>query len=192
MQDDLRTLHHRVSELGTMPDPVFDPHAWLSLIKGSPDRFVSMMDSVFFTSSICDRVQLRSDSNQRGAFVCTECPDPQPCFKSEKSLILHKQGSHGRRSQMRFYAPQSGICAVCGVCLQTRLRLLKHLSDRRRDFCRSRIKDAMTPLSPSEVARLDSLDSAARKAARGLGHSSVPSTAQARTALGKRIGFCFG
>ena len=113
------------------------------------------------------------------------------CFASQKSLILHEQSQHGRRSALRYFAGADATCGACKVCFGTRLRLLKHLSDKRRPRCREVVVSSIVPLSDDEVLRLDELDRVARQDARNDGLSYVPSCSQIFKD-GKALGVCRG
>ena len=91
---------------------------------------------------------------------------------------------------MRFYAGADGVCPVCGVVLHTRLRLLKHPSDRRRPRCRQQALETVTPLAGDVVEKLDADDQAARRSAKAQGFACVPSYSQAVRADGKLTGCC--
>ena len=121
------------------------------------------------------------------SFPCDACGES---FASQKSLLLHQQSVHGRRSQMRLFADADGICPVCGVHLHTRLRLLKHLSDKRRPKCRSLVAYMVPPLPLDRVELLDREDRLARAASRGVGLNYVASSSQALRADGKMTGTC--
>ena len=72
----------------------------------------------------------------------------------------------------------------------TRIRLLKHLSDRRRPECRDFLfSELKPPLSEEEVLRLDELDRVTRRQSRHAGLSYVPSTSQL-VRNGKPSGIC--
>ena len=82
-------------------------------------------------------------------------------------------------------------CPVCKTEFVARLRVQAHLSDPRRDRCRSAIiadMDAFQRLNKEELSRLDELDREARKAARKEGHTHAIAVSSAFTAQGKRIG----
>ena len=103
-------------------------------------------------------------------FPCVLCPVPQPAFKSSKSLESHKRVVHGCRSNMRFYAPESGICYACQTNFNSRLRLLAHQVDSRRLKCRDTILQSNFPNLPeSEVQRLDICDRTYRRIAKRAG-----------------------
>ena len=117
------------------------------------------------------------------------CPAPHPAFRSSKALETHKRVVHGCRSNMRYYAPGSGICSSCGTNFNSRLRLLAHLVDSRRPKCRDRILQSHSPkLSEAEVSRLDELDRKLRRDARRAGHTHVLASGPATRADGTVVG----
>ena len=179
----------KMNERIGLPDPRSDSRAWFACARFTPQKFDNIIDSIFFTHSVCD-------SDARGlpigtlnplTFNCSSCGTS---FSSNKALTLHCQSFHGRRREMRFYAPASGECAVCGVKLGSRLRLLKHLSDKRRPGCRDKIKEVTSPLPFDVVVNLDNADRLARQAARHAGSSYVPAGSQAFRVDGKLTGVC--
>ena len=83
------------------------------------------------------------------------------------------------------------IGPVCKTIFHTRLRLLAHLSDKRRTACQSAILDApdvYRPLSDERISELDALDRVTRSDARQRGHTHPVACRTAVTAEGKRIG----
>ena len=65
-------------------------------------------------------------------FVCEHCAD---AFASVRALKSHARRKHGARIEQRFYADADGLCQVCHAQFGSRLRLIAHLSDRRRPKC---------------------------------------------------------
>ena len=171
-----------------LSDPRASSRAWFAFIRALPAKFDAIVDSVFFTQSVCDRSRdSRISSGVSAAFCCGPCT---ASFSSAKSLYLHDQSRHGRRNEMRLYAPASGVCPVCQVQLCTRMRLMKHLTDKRRTACSSVIQKLVPPMSAEEVRVLDERDRASRASARNSGLSFVPSKCQARRSDGKMTGVC--
>ena len=195
IRSDLDTAYQtRLAQSYSLPDPRINSSSWFEFIKAFPSRLNSIVDSIFFIASVCDReVKMNPPSSVSPvicgrSFSCTSC---NVSFKSAKALYFHEQSFHGRRSSMRYYANTDGVCPVCGVRLGTRLRLLKHLSDKRRDKCRSQLTASYIPPLPDDVVQqLDEADRATRAAARAEGFSYVGSKSQALRADGKRAGLC--
>ena len=161
----------------------------LNPVPGSPHAKNSMVESVFFTASVCDSIVISSASGVQVS-LAHQCDSCNASFASQRSLLLHKQSFHGRRSSMRFYAGADGVCPACGVVLHTGLRLLKHLSDRRRPRCRQQALETVIPLANDVVEKLDADDPAARRAAKAQGFGFVASSSQATRADGKLAGCC--
>ena len=97
---------------------------------------------------------------------------------------------HGVRNMYRMYINSSGKCPVCETFLHTRLRVIAHLSDPRRNIiCREAIcSGKVTQLSPEEVARLDALDTELRRNAQRAGLSHPTAVTSARRANGAKCG----
>ena len=80
---------------------------------------------------------------------------------------------------------------VCKAQLQSRLRLIAHLSDTRvgRDRCRVMVlSGTMRPLASATVAHLDEADRTMRREAKQSGRSHPIAVGQARKADGKAVG----
>ena len=81
---------------------------------------------------------------------------------------------HGCRRAMRYYADESGVCANCGSCFNTRLRLLRHLIDTRRTKCADAIVTSGIPrLTESRVVQFDLADREQRRRAQREGSAHL-------------------
>ena len=101
-----------------------------------------------------------------GALACSLFPCVNgrwPAFNSERALLSHQRIVHKCRSVMRYFVPACGTCPVCGTCFCSHLRLLAHLSDKRRAYCAKEVL------------------------ARRAGHSNVLASRPAVTAAGNYI-----
>ena len=98
------------------------------------------------------------------AHICLYMPTRMRIAHNKRMAFIyqHMRIAHNVRSPMRAYAFASGLCASCGVCFQTRLRLLGHLSDARRPKCHEWHLLHATLLDAATMARLDAMDAAAR------------------------------
>ena len=121
-------------------------------------------------------------------FVSLRESIPPPRFKNERALGADKRVSHGVRNQMRFYADSDGICPSCQGNYLSRIRLIAHLSDKRRRICQKHVLEFCAKLSNERVAELDEQDSRLRSAAQKAGRSHVQAVGQARRADGRRLG----
>ena len=71
----------------------------------------------------------------------------------------------------------------------TRLRVIKHVSDKRRTKCSSIILGGQVPRVENEqIQILEELDRAARREACKNGHTAVPAVGQAKNASGRCVG----
>ena len=145
--------------------------------------------TLHFPESRCDASRDNAHAPAQALnFKCSVCDE---CFLSSKALECHKRIRHKSRAPQRFYAPASGVCPVCQNVYNSRLRLLAHLCDRRRDRCWKTITvcpSNYTALSPTPVDELDVSDRCARREACKAGHSHSLAVGTARTAAGKSIG----
>ena len=123
----------------------------------------------------------------RGQYRCNDC---NTIFLTNRSLQCHRRFKHGSRIEHRYFAEANGICQVCMNHYQSRLRLIRHLKDRR-GRCWDQIASnasSFTRLSDVRVHELDEVDRAARKEARVQGHTTVLSVGSAKRPDGTRIG----
>ena len=89
---------------------------------------------------------------------------------------------------MRFYV-EGPICPACGTNFQSRYRVLRHLSDRRREVCRSQLVNvSFKTLDLRTVEKLDLENMKLRNLARKEGHTHPIASGSARTIDGKRVG----
>lgn len=121
-------------------------------------------------------------------FRCDACA---ACFASQKALQAHQRTTHKQRAPQRYYSDRDGVCPVCQTIFKTRLRLLAHLSDTRRDKCWNHISTHLNlyPRIPEDrVIELDAVDREQRRTARQEGHTHPIAIGSARTAQGRAIG----
>ena len=78
---------------------------------------------------------------------------------------------------------------ACQTNFITRLRVLKHVCDKRRTKCSKRILSGEFPtVSKEALVFLEDADRASKRAAKRGGHTSVPALGQAKRADGRKIG----
>ena len=153
-----------------------------------PAKFSLAVKSLSYVSSICDK-SANVDADASMDFLCEVCPSPHPTFKCTRALQTHMRIKHGCRSEMRYCAPESGICMSCKTNYQSRLRLLAHLVDTRRPKCRDSILlSGRAKLSQAEVMRLDLIDRTVRTETRKSGHTHALAKLPATTSKGRIIG----
>ena len=101
-----------------------------------------------------------------------------------------QRSTHGVRNMYRMYVDHTGVCPVCHTNLHTRLRVIAHLSDTRRNLsCRTAIHAGrVQELSSDAVSRLDALDTVQRREAQRQGLSGPRATMPARRKDGTVIG----
>eukprot|EP00973_Karenia_brevis_P073785 10255529-Karenia_brevis.AAC.1 len=112
----------------------------------------------------------------------------QNFFASERALRSHQRSKHGLRSSVKCYADADGRCKACRTTFSSRLRLIAHLSDKRRTACLRFCTAHVQPLSTAESDRLDMQDREERKAARRAGHTQPLSKARAIKCNGSYVG----
>ena len=152
--NDLRELHSFVSEAGLhMPDPATEPEKLVEFVAGSPDEWNDLVNRFSYLHSQLDIVARDSADDAHGAFghACTLCPVPQPSFPTVKALEQHARVVHGARLEARWYVDGSGRCPVCETTFNARLRVLAHLSDKRRPKCREALLGGDFPRLPQNT-----------------------------------------
>ena len=197
--EDLSFLYDNVTCVRfALPDPRVDANAWSDFMTSQPQKFKQFVHTIICSWSVCDKVdEARSEAQAlvdshvgRQSIKCTMCPlASQPCFKTFKALQQHQRISHGARTLMRYYANADGVCSHCGTCFQSRLRLLRHLTDTRRPRCAEAILGSgAVRLSDARVEHLDLIDTMERRRAQRQGHSHPIAIAPARIVTGQCIG----
>eukprot|EP00973_Karenia_brevis_P065131 9042973-Karenia_brevis.AAC.1 len=169
LTDDLQVLSAAFgARFYDLPPPEIDLEPWCAIMREFPSEWKAMIKEWNYPESVYD-TSARAVSSHFGvnSFACRLCTVDQPVFASQRALASHMRCIHGIRNPYRAYVNDSGTCPVCGTLLHTRLRVIAHLSDPRRNLaCRQAILDGEVPaLCPHEVARLDALDTIARREA---------------------------
>jgi hypothetical protein len=191
LRGDLDVLYRTVPGVREiLPEPT-DAKRWFDFWVAQPFQWEKLVSLLCYSDSVCDPVACVVPSADKTplAVACEMCPAPCPAFKSQKALAQHQRVAHGLKSEARLYADGGGVCGSCGTCFHTRLRLLSHLSDKRRAKCLDWLKQNRPPLSAKRVDVLDEADRASRNEARKAGHTHAIARVSARTAQGKRIGY---
>ena len=121
-------------------------------------------------------------------FKCDECVSSK-CLATEQALLQHKRIAHKWRDPILKFIDGSGTCPICRTCFVTRLRVLAHVTGKRRDKCRRLILDGDLPtLTDEQLANLEGADREARNEARKLGRTHAIACNSARLVNGKRVG----
>jgi len=190
VRNDMQCLWSRVAT--QLPDPQLHPKEWLAFVMSSD--WSDAVSHLFFDSMLGDKIVVESTHRESlDTWRCPHCPAPDNLknFISHKALASHIRTMHKVRTEVRFFAPESGKCMVCKAQLQSRLRLIAHLSDTRvgRDRCRVKVlSGTMRPLASAIVANLDEADRTMRREAKQSGRSHPIAVGQARKADGKAVG----
>ena len=174
-----------------MPAPAFDSGPWMDLMIEFPTEWKAIVKQYHFPSSVYDDGPTsRQPLPGAPTFSCSLCIGASCVFSSSKALASHMRTKHGIRNIFRMYVDSSGKCPVCETVLHTRLRVIAHLSDPRRNtMCREAIcGGTVAQLSLDEVARLDALDTELRRNAQRAGLSHPTAVTSARRANGAKCG----
>ena len=120
-------------------------------------------------------------------FACSQCTGV--AFATNQALLQHMRIKHKAKIVISAFIDGSGVCPACKTCLVTRLRVLKHLSDKRRTKCSDRILGGeFAMVGRDELVKLDEIDRTAKREAWRSGHTSVPAVGQAKKSDGRRVG----
>ena len=175
-----------ISLCSHLPHPAEDVDQWYSFIEKDQQRWSHVTSMLHYSSSALDD----RTSDQAGKPKTHQCPECEACLADEKAMDQHRRRKHGVRQMQRFYANGDGICPVCKARLCTRLRLLSHLSDKRRPKCWNVIRSAPAQhkLADALVEKLDESDRVERLNARRQGRSHAVAKGQSFAANGKMTG----
>jgi hypothetical protein len=185
LRNDLDDFYNRVSQVRSILPPPGETTKWMHFMTQSPEEWRALVDSLFYTESVCDRVKTVSHDL---ALSCEICGLMGPCFATNKQLAQHQRIKHGMTNEVKQHIGKESICMRCKVEFNSRLRLIAHVTDRRRNECKQHYLRNVRALSDAEYRELEEADKAALREARRAGHSHVIAKRPARTACGKQIG----
>ena len=159
---------------------------WSEFISNDKQRWCDIVGSIFFIESCLDAKPVSQSAVT--TFVCYKCSDC-PSFLTSKALEQHNRVKHKSIHAMAYFSPLDGVCLVCKSNFHTRLRVFRHMCDRRRPKCRDVVLTGnFTPLSASEIEEAMVQERSSLKHARSLGHRHVLAIVEARTSDGRIIG----
>ena len=102
-------------------------------------------------------------------------------------MLVHRKSAHAFIDPIVLRIDDSSVCAGCHCQFHSRIRVTRHVMDRRNSKCREQVL-RLPPLPQDVLNKLVEIDRAERKSARQKGHSHPTARVQARTASGKAIG----
>ena len=152
-------------------------------------EFLHCVNQIFDVHSVLDeQAPEEVPAAALATFVCNLC-SPAKAFATEKACDSHCRSKHGMVSCIPKYINGSGICPACGTKFQSRIRVIAHLSDKRRPACRDRVLNGEFPLLPEQLfVQLQEADRHTRKMALHDGHTHPIAQASAVKADGRRVG----
>eukprot|EP00973_Karenia_brevis_P074454 10345847-Karenia_brevis.AAC.1 len=185
---DMGVLSRTCGQLHGLQPPSVEPKAWMSAI--ADERWHEWCNGIYFIESVADRMRPIGDLEEAiTTWPCRFCTgNNQIFFPTEKARNMHERVCHGFRSSAQLYADSSCTCRSCGTRFSTRLRLIAHLSDRRRTRCLDHCKNHTSPLPKHLADELGEQDRMYRTAARKAGRTQPLSTGRAVRANGTQIG----
>ena len=188
MVQDFAVLQRRLPEAMLIPCASEAPQRWLDLMMHKYCKSCDWAHSIHYVESILDKkpAPQQIQNNVVNAFVGPEC-----CvsFPTEKALGAHARTKHGDRTPIKQYVDDTGVCPICKSFYRTRIRVIAHLSDRRRPMCRDLVLAGEVPLlDPNIAAQLEDRDRQLLRDARKAGATHVMAVGSATDARGRRLG----
>ena len=151
-------------------------------------RWRRIVTTIFYYDSIVDNAAVENSTPISSHIVRYPCAQCDAIFATEKVMLSHQRVKHGVRVLEKTYCDDSGVCPVCKTNFKTRLRCIRHLTDKRRQRCRMQLHVQCLQLPPEEVKRLDDLDTVRKREAYREGHSHVMAAGVAKHPDGKQVG----
>ena len=161
-----------------------DPAGWHGLMLS--ERWPGLVDKLFFAESVTDRKKTAVDSSSGRQLACA-CSRCDCSFATHRALESHARAKHGDRLLIKRFV-HGTVCPCCGTDYRDRLRLVAHLSDRRRPHCATWVMANVQPLPDSKLQALDAADRKARTDAQRAGLTHPRAFRPARRADGRVIG----
>ena len=185
-------------QLADLPEPSHDLNAYWQIAKCYPVEWRQIVNKYF---TYHDDDTKRSKKRKRdaehlvqaddGAEACQsdaahKCDICNVVFRSHKQLAVHRWSKHKLKAGVRNFLGDVSVCPICRTDFRSRIRLVKHMSERR-----VRAKNRPTtcqqvflssnpaPVPDVELQRLEARDKTRSKEVRKSGHShelaAVPS-----------------
>ena len=177
------------SSCAHLPNPQLQPATWDEFVRSTAwDRAAAEHHS---SSSALDKVAPRIVDTARSVGVaCNVCCTDDVCmsFATNKALMSHQRAMHGMKTRARFYAESDGVRQCCKTRFVTRLRAVRHLTDRRSTCLAKLVASAFPVLTDERVAELDDVDRIARRQAQIAGRAQPAAVGPAKTAVGRLTG----
>ena len=171
--NDLNILRNACSRIFEhTPCALESPEFWTKLMTEYPAEWKSTLREYF---TVLDDVHAPVLSSTLAclvaSFQCSLCPHVP--FHNQKALDQHRRVQHGVRNTIREHVGNFSRCPNCCTDFHQRIRLLAHLSDKRRnEQCREFVF-ALPKIEASELERLDVVDRNLRRVASQAGHTHV-------------------
>ena len=159
---------------------------WYSFMVSRQHYWKDLVNKYMFCNSELDvdRVTRPITAENILAHKCPERPALIPCAKS---CLMHRKRVHKYTDPIVLCIDGSGKCAACNCIFHSRIRVLRHVMDRRNSSCREVIL-RLPPISNTDFLALVMKDRSECKIARRNGHSHPLARLNVLKADGKRIG----
>ena len=181
----LQVLQRSLPEkLPEMPPPRVNLKTWWSLICDFPNEWKDLVQLYFTTSEdynfSASAARVPESREIPALFSCELCG--YTCDQYRK-LANHRWAKHRIKCDVSKFIGHVTRCPACQVEFHERVRLIRHLSERRirskhrTETCSQVIlSNAFAPVSAPNLYKLELKDAEKRKQARRMGFSSVLST----------------
>ena len=140
------------------------PEQWHDLMM-QEQVWKTLVERIIFFASVCDTAAGPTSERARAYECHCGC-----AFSSQRALESHQRAKHGARLDIQDFLANA-VCPACGKNFHERVRLIAHVSDRRRPRCREWITANVPRLPPARAEALRLKDRELRRAAQQQGHS---------------------
>ena len=159
---------------------------WYDFLRSDVDKWSRLIAQPFYSDSVCEKNR-GSDAVVDLAWMCELCPQ-RACFASAKALKQHQRVTHGMMNPIKQFIGDFSTCPACGTDFMSRLRLITHVTDRRRGACQAFIVQNCPRIPKQQFDELEAFSRQLHREAAKRGHSHVLAAGSACTRQGKRIG----
>ena len=173
-----------------MPDPAVDLYSWAQLVRSFPVQFRVFVRCLFFSESVCDPTAKLVPPPRALAVPTFPCEVCGNIVSTAKACLQHCRVKDKMRCYEAQFVDDSGRCPVCRTNLVTRLRVLRHLCDPRRNRkCRLALAEGRVEAQPLEsLLAWEHADKVARQQAMREGRIHPQAVGTALRADGRKCG----
>ena len=151
IKEDFCEIYRRSEKVrGALPHPASNEKAWFELMYDLPQVWKTLVNSVHFCESVCDRTPSGIETTPLDLnFKCDMCGH---CFASRVALNSHVRAKHKIRARYHLFSRADCKCEACGKTFGNIPRLHDHWANPRRPECWTWIQAKATPMTADEAA----------------------------------------